>query len=90
MKSIKIKVNNSPHDVLVDEHETLARVLREKIGLTGTKIGCEQGSCGACTVLLNDKPVLSCITPVMRCDQSAITTIEGVAENGLLFFSVKI
>ena len=89
MKSIKIKVNNSPHDVLVDEHETLARVLREKIGLTGTKIGCEQGSCGACTVLLNDKPVLSCITPVMRCDQSAITTIEGVAEKDTLHILQK-
>ena len=89
MKSIKIKVNNHQHEVLVDEHETLAHVLRERIGLTGTKIGCEQGSCGACTVLLNDEPVLSCITPAMRCDRCEITTIEGVAENGELHLLQK-
>ncbi len=84
MRSIKIKVNGRQHEVLIDEHETLAHVLREKIELTGTKIGCEQGSCGACTVLLNDEPVLSCITPAMRCDELSVTTIEGVSENGEL------
>ncbi|HMT95251.1 MAG TPA: molybdopterin-dependent oxidoreductase [Ferruginibacter sp.] len=84
MKPIKIKVNGRQHEVLIDEHETLAHVLREKIELTGTKIGCEQGSCGACTVLLNDEPVLSCITPAMRCDQLSVTTIEGISNNGEL------
>ncbi|HWR33307.1 MAG TPA: molybdopterin cofactor-binding domain-containing protein, partial [Chitinophagaceae bacterium] len=89
MKPIKITINNSQHEVLVDEHETLVHVLRERIGLTGTKIGCEQGSCGACTVLVNDEPVLSCITPAMRCDRCEITTIEGVAENGELHLLQK-
>ncbi|MBV6477715.1 MAG: 4-hydroxybenzoyl-CoA reductase subunit alpha [Ignavibacteria bacterium] len=84
MKSIKLKVNQIAFEVLIDEHECLAGVLREKIGLTGTKVGCEQGSCGACTVLVNDEPVLSCITPAIRCDNSEITTIEGVANNGEL------
>ncbi|MBI5857692.1 MAG: molybdopterin-dependent oxidoreductase [Sphingobacteriales bacterium] len=89
MKSIKIKVSNREHELLIEEHETLAHVLRERIGLTGTKIGCEQGNCGACTVLLNSEPVLSCITPAMRCNKSEITTIEGVAENGELHLLQK-
>ena len=89
MKSIKISVNKKQHELLIGEHETLAHVLREKIGLTGTKIGCEQGSCGACTVLVNDEPVLSCITPAMRCDDAEITTIEGITENGELHLLQK-
>ena len=80
MKVISIKVNEARHELLVGEHDTLAKVLREQLGLTGTKIGCEQGSCGACTVLLNDKPVLSCITPAMRCHETEVTTIEGIAK----------
>ncbi len=84
MEVIKIKVNGHQHELLIGEHETLAKVIREKIGLTGTKISCEQGSCGACTVLVNDKPVLSCITPAMRCDNAEVTTIEGIAQNGEL------
>ncbi len=89
MRSIKLQVNNKQHELLIDEHETLAHVLREKIGLTGTKIGCEQGSCGACTVLVNNEPVLSCITPAMRCDQAEVTTIEGVAGPGELHLLQK-
>jgi len=89
MKVIKIQVNNKQHELLIDEHETLANVLREKVGLTGTKIGCEQGSCGACTVLVNDEPALSCITPAMRCDHAEVTTIEGIAQNGELHLLQK-
>ncbi len=84
MKSIKININNKQHELLIDEHETLAHVLRERIGLTGTKIGCEQGSCGACTVLVNNEPVLSCITPAMRFNNAEVITIEGIAQNGKL------
>ncbi len=84
MKAIKITVNNKELELLIGEHETLANVLRQRIGLTGTKIGCEQGSCGACTVLLNDKAVLSCITPAMRCNHANVITIEGLALNGEL------
>ncbi len=69
---------------MVGDHEMLARVIREKAGLTGTKVGCEQGSCGACTVLVDDKAVLSCITPAMRCDNTEITTIEALAVEGKL------
>ncbi|RMH76291.1 MAG: (2Fe-2S)-binding protein, partial [Calditrichaeota bacterium] len=63
MKPLHLIVNDREYHVLVDAQETLAQVLREKLGLTGTKIGCEQGSCGACTVLVNDTPTLSCLTP---------------------------
>lgn len=81
---MKIFVNGKRHEVLIHEHETLAHVLRERLHLTGTKIGCEEGACGACTVLANDKPILSCIAPAMRFDNTSILTIEGVAQNGEL------
>jgi 4-hydroxybenzoyl-CoA reductase alpha subunit len=84
MKQIHFTVNDKNYDVLVEPHENLAKVLREKIGLTGTKIGCEQGACGACTVMVEDAPVLSCITPALRCNNAHILTIEGVATNGTL------
>ncbi len=84
MKQISLNVNNRQYKILVDEHELLSTVIREKIGLTGTKIGCEQGSCGACTVLVNNKPILSCITSAISCDNKEITTIEALSENGKL------
>ena len=84
MKQINIKVNGKNFDLLVNEHEMLSHVIREKVGLTGTKVGCEQGSCGACTVIVNNEPVLSCITPALRFDGAEITTIEGVSQNGEL------
>src|ERR1017187_8391538 len=84
MKAINIFVNGTQHQLLVEEHEMLSHVIREKVGLTGTKIGCDQGSCGACTVLANDEPVLSCITPAMRFDGAHITTIEGISTDATL------
>lgn len=84
MKPINIKINNKVFHFLADEHEMLSKVIREKAGMTGTKIGCEQGSCGACTVLVDGKPVLSCITPAHRCDNAEITTIEALSKNGEL------
>lgn len=84
MEHIHLTVNNKKYEVLVEPFDNLSTVLRERVELTGTKIGCEQGSCGACTVLVNDIPVLSCITPALRCDGASILTIEGVATNGCL------
>ncbi len=83
-KVVTYTINGKRYDVLVESHETLSHVIRDKLGLTGTKIGCEQGNCGACTVLVNDKAVLSCITPAMRFEGAKITTIEGLAENSEL------
>lgn len=84
MKVISLHINGYEHSVIASPDEMLSTVIREKAGLTGTKIGCSQGSCGACTVLMNGKPVLSCITPAMRADKAEITTIEGVGNNGTL------
>ncbi|NUM32448.1 MAG: molybdopterin-dependent oxidoreductase [Bacteroidetes bacterium] len=84
MKKISLNINGAIHELLVAEHEMLSNVIREKAGLTGTKIGCEQGSCGACTVLVNNVPKLSCITPALKCEDAEITTIEALAVNGKL------
>lgn len=84
MQLIKITVNQKNYQVLVNPHDTLAKVLREKIQLTGTKLGCEQASCGACTVFVDGKAVQSCITPAMRVDGGMITTIEGVVNQNKL------
>ena len=84
MKQLQLRINEKQVTLLVDEHEMLSTVIREKARLTGTKIGCEQGSCGACTVLVNGKPVLSCITPAVRCENTEVTTIEALSKNGEL------
>lgn len=82
MRILNIKVNGTSREVLVEEHESLASVLRDRLGLTGTKIGCEQGSCGACTVIADGEALQSCIAPAMKFEGSEIRTIEGIAENG--------
>ena len=84
MSPLNITVNGSHYELLVDNHETLSSVLRERLNLTGTKIGCSQGSCGACTVLVDNEPVLSCISPALRYNGSDVLTIEGIGKNGVL------
>ena len=83
-KLVSYIINGKHFDLVVNAHEMLSTVIREKAGLTGTKIGCEQGSCGACTVLVNNKPVLSCITPALRFEGASITTIEGISTHATL------
>lgn len=65
---------------MVNPAHTLAHTLRENLGLTGTKIGCDRGACGACTVIMDGKPVLSCMTLTVECDGKHITTIEGLED----------
>ena len=84
MREINFNVNGKPVKTPVNKHITLAKLLREELDLTGTKIGCEQGTCGACTVLLDDKPVLSCILPVEKCHNKNIITIEGLSDKNEL------
>ena len=84
MQQVTLTVKGFSRTLLVEPHETLLYTLRERLFLTGTKRGCDQGSCGSCTVIVNGRPVLSCITPTVRCDGKEIRMIEGVAENGIL------
>ena len=81
MPLLNMIVNGKQVTVEVEPHEFLAHVLREKLGLTGTKIGCEEGECGACTVLVNGLPVVSCIFPALKAQGARVETIEGLAES---------
>jgi carbon-monoxide dehydrogenase small subunit len=81
---ISIVVNGIAHTIDVKNNWTLLKVLRDQLGLTGTKCGCDEGQCGACTVLVNGKPVLSCLTLAVAANEQEITTIEGLAIGGNL------
>jgi carbon-monoxide dehydrogenase small subunit len=81
---ITLHVNGERHELAILLHHTLLEVLREDLGLIGTKHGCELGECGACTVLIDGLPVLSCLTLPVEVQGSEITTIEGLEENGKL------
>jgi aerobic carbon-monoxide dehydrogenase small subunit len=83
-KLLKLKVNGEEHQVATDSHRTLVQVLREELGLTGTKIGCGEGDCGACTVLLDGRAVNSCLVLAVQAEGHEITTIEGLAEGNRL------
>jgi len=77
-------VNGVEQAEFVESDALLVDVLRDKLGLTGTRIGCNQGTCGACTVLLDGAPALSCLTLAARANGASVTTIEGLAEGGTL------
>jgi aerobic-type carbon monoxide dehydrogenase small subunit (CoxS/CutS family) len=81
---ITLHVNGESHEIAVLPHHTLLEVLREDLGLIGTKHGCELGECGACTVLIDGLPALSCLVLPIEAQESEITTIEGVEVNGKL------
>jgi carbon-monoxide dehydrogenase small subunit len=81
---ISFMLNGEPAEVAFAPHKTLLEVLREDLGLTGTKHGCELGECGTCTVLVAGKPILSCLMLGLDAEAREVTTIEGMAENGRL------
>ena len=82
MGAFTLKVNGQLHEVVSDSKTPLLWVLRDTLGLTGTKYGCGIGQCGSCTVHLNDLPVRSCTIPIEEAADGAITTIEGLAAQG--------
>ncbi len=83
-KKISMTVNEKKYTIEVRPNETLLHVLREKLNLTGTKMTCDRGECGGCTVLLDGKPIYSCLYLAFRTDGKKITTVEGLAANGKL------
>jgi len=81
---VELTINGDRRDIGVPAHYTLLETLRYSVGLTGSKQGCDKGDCGACTVLVDDEPVLSCITPVHEAIGREIRTVEGLAGPGAL------
>ena len=82
MTQIAISVNGESHSAEVEPRQLLVYYLREQLGLTGTVVGCDTSSCGACTVLLDGESVKSCTVLAVQADDHEVTTIEGISENG--------
>lgn len=81
---VRLRINGQPHEVTVDNRTSLLDMLRERVGLTGSKKGCDQGACGACTILLDGNRVLSCLTLAVMHDGADVVTIEGLARGDAL------
>ena len=81
---LRLRINGEQRELLAPAHHTLLEVLREELGLPGTKHGCELGECGACTVLVDGQPLLSCLTLPVECEGRAIRTVEGMAAGATL------
>jgi carbon-monoxide dehydrogenase small subunit len=81
---LSLAVNNQPVHLAVEPHLTLLEVLRDRLGLTGSKEGCGTGDCGACTVLVDGQPVCSCLMLAVEAEGQEVTTVEGLATNGEL------
>jgi len=79
---IELKVNGRSHELAIEPNKLLLDVLRQDLGLTGSKRGCDASSCGACTVLVDATPMMSCTLLAASCEGQEITTVEGVAEHG--------
>jgi xanthine dehydrogenase YagT iron-sulfur-binding subunit len=81
---MRLTINTGEHELALNGHETLLVVLRDRLQLTGTKLGCARGECGACTVLVDGRPYYSCLTLAAGCAGQSITTIEGLASGDSL------
>ena len=84
MNAIEIELNGQPFHQRVEPRCSLADLVRERAGLTGTHLGCEHGGCGSCTVLLDDEPVRSCITLAVSANGRRVRTIEGFEDDGTM------
>jgi xanthine dehydrogenase YagT iron-sulfur-binding subunit len=82
--AIRMRINGEEREITVDNRTSLLDMLRERVGLTGTKKGCDQGACGACTILVDGRRIVSCLTLAVMHDGAEITTIEGLERNGRL------
>ena len=79
---IRLSVNGDVHELHVEPHWTLYHLIHDKLGLTGVKMFCDRGACGACTVIMDGRPILSCMTLAVECDGVTIETAEGIAKDG--------
>ena len=79
-ETVRLMINGEHYDLTIEPRKTLLEVLRDEIGLTGTKEACDFGSCGACTILIDGKPILSCLTLAVTCQGKKIVTIEGLKQ----------
>ncbi len=84
MVMVTLRINGRKHQILVEPRWTLAFVLRDRLGMTGTKIGCERGECGSCTVLIDDQPRYSCMTLAVEAEGTKIETVEGLLDGEAL------
>jgi aerobic carbon-monoxide dehydrogenase small subunit len=84
MRRIAVNVNGEPHEVDVEPRQLLVYLLRDQLGLTGTNVGCDTSTCGACTVLLDGVSAKSCTVLAVQADGAEVTTIEGLAQDGSL------
>ncbi len=80
---IRLKVNGDNFEVTVESRMLLSDLIRHQLGLTGTHVGCEQGACGACTVIIDSRPQRSCLVLAVQADGSTVETVEGVADDGI-------
>jgi carbon-monoxide dehydrogenase small subunit len=83
-KIIRFTLNGDPIEIACESNLSLLDLIRDKIGLTGTKKGCEEGECGACTILLDDNPVNSCLTLAHEVEGHEVVTVEGISKDGAL------
>lgn len=81
---INLEINNDLQEIAVEKSDTLLRVLRDRLGMNGTKRGCDSGGCGCCTVLVDGKAVYSCMTFALSLEGKKVTTVEGLAQDGKL------
>lgn len=84
MSNVNLRVNGIEHQLNIKDNETLLEVLRDRLGLTGAKKGCDIGECGTCSVIIDGEPALSCISLAVEMEGKEITTIEGLAQDGKL------
>lgn len=88
-KLIELDINGRIYEIAVNDRDLLLDVIRKKVGLTGSKQGCGQGDCGACTVLIDGKPELACLKLAIACQGKKVTTIEGLAQEGGILHPVQ-
>ena len=83
-RNIHLTINNKGYDLSVEPHKTLVELIRKDLGLTGTKVGCDVGDCGACTVIMDGEPVNSCLVLAVQANGKNLLTIEGLESDGKL------